>query len=118
MTRLGKPAGTGGDSFGDKMEGSAQQEKSKTKGQVTIPKKRRRIVITPKMAIDQFSIPTADEEYTPAQRRIIDARLVMADADTEAGRVSKAFSDDGEFIAALHAEAARLSAKKPKRQEK
>lgn len=32
-------------------------------------------------------LPTADDEYTPRQRRSIDARLSKADADIAAGRV-------------------------------
>ena len=63
-------------------------------------------------------LPSADDEYTPEQRRVIDGRLALADADIKAGRVSKAFSDHAEFIAALHKEAAKLSAKKTKRQAK
>ena len=51
-------------------------------------------------------LPTADDEYTPEQRRIIDARLAKADADIRAaGRVSRAFSDHGQFITALQKEA-------------
>ena len=67
------------------------------KGQVTIPTSVRRqaglakgdlvnfafsqgkIVITPKVVIDRSSFSTADDEYTPAQRRIIDARLKAAE---------------------------------------
>ena len=100
------------------------------KGQVTIPTAVRRqaglskgdlvdfafergkIVMTPKVMIDRSAFSTADGEYTPAQRRIIDARLAKADADIKAGRVSKAFSDHGEFTAALDKEAVRLSARK------
>ena len=74
--------------------------------------------MTPRLAIDRSRFPTADGEYTPAQRRIIDARQAKAAADIKAGRVSKAFSGHGEFIAALHTEAARLSAKRTKRQAK
>jgi AbrB family looped-hinge helix DNA binding protein len=110
--------------------------KIQNKGQVTIPTAVRRqaglikgdlvnfafqrgkIVITPKLVIDGSRFPAADDEYTPAQRRIIDASLARADADIKAGRVSKAFSDHAEFIAALHKEAAKLSAKKTKRQAK
>jgi len=33
---------------------------------------RGKIVLTPKMAIDRSMFPTADSDYTPAQRRIID----------------------------------------------
>ena len=69
------------------------------KGQVTIPTSVRRqaglskgdlvkftfargqIVITPKLVIDRSKFPSADSDYTPAQRRIIDARLAKADED-------------------------------------
>ena len=61
------------------------------------------------------NLPPADDEYTPAQRRVIDAGLAKADADIKAGRVSKAFRDHGEFIADLHKEAAKLSARKTTR---
>jgi AbrB family looped-hinge helix DNA binding protein len=104
--------------------------KIQNKGQVTIPTAVRRqaglnkgdlvnfafqrgkIVMTPKLVIDHSRFPAADEEHTPTQRRIIDASLAGADADIKAGRVSRAFSDHGEFIAALRKEAA----KKTKRQ--
>jgi hypothetical protein len=54
----------------------------------------------------------------PEQRRVIDARLAKADADIKAGRVSKAFSDHGEFIADLHKAVTKLSTKKVKRPRK
>jgi hypothetical protein len=54
---------------------------------------RGRIVLTPKLIVNR--------EYTPAQRRVIDARLAKAEADIKAGRVSKAFSNHSEFIADL-----------------
>lgn len=72
-------------------------------------------VITPKVVVERSIFPNADEGYTPAQRRIVDARLARADADIGSGRVSKSFSDHGEFIAALHNEAAQPSARKAKR---
>src|ERR1017187_7787985 len=50
-------------------------------------------------------LPAADDDYTPEQRRIVDASLAKADADIEAGRVSKAYSDHGEFMADLNKEA-------------
>jgi bifunctional DNA-binding transcriptional regulator/antitoxin component of YhaV-PrlF toxin-antitoxin module len=108
--------------------------KIQNRGQVTIPTavrrqaglakgdlvnfafRRGRIVMTPKLAIDRATFPAAEGEYTPAQRRAIDVGLARADADIEAGRVSKAFSDHGEFIAALHDEAAKFSARGAKRQ--
>jgi hypothetical protein len=61
---------------------------------------------------------SADDEYTPAQRRIVDARLAKADADIQAGRVSKAFSDHAEFIAALQKETTKRSARKAQRPAK
>ena len=61
-------------------------------------------VLTPKLVVDR--------EYTPAQRRVIDARLAKAEADIKAGRVSKAFSNHGEFIADPQNAAAKLGARK------
>ena len=65
--------------------------------------------------IDRSQFPNADDEYTPAQRRIIDARLAKADADIKAGRVSRTFESAEEFIADLHKASAKLNAKKTKR---
>lgn len=66
------------------------------KGQVTIPTRvrkqagldkgdlvefsfhRGKIILTPQLLIDRSTFPNADDEYTPAQRRIIDARLRAA----------------------------------------
>ena len=48
--------------------------------------KRGKIVITPKVVIDRSKFPTADDEYTPAERRAIDARLAKSEADFKAGR--------------------------------
>jgi len=60
-------------------------------------------------------LPSADDEYTPEQRRIIDAQLAEGLADIKAGRVSRAFETHEEFIADLPKEAKRLNAKKTKR---
>jgi bifunctional DNA-binding transcriptional regulator/antitoxin component of YhaV-PrlF toxin-antitoxin module len=102
--------------------------KMQRKGQVTIPTRLRaevglvdgdwveasahrgKIVLTPKLVVDR--------EYTPAQRRIIDARLAEAEADITAGRVSKAFSNHSEFIAELHKAAPKLDDRRPKRRGK
>jgi|HubBroStandDraft_5_1064220.scaffolds.fasta_scaffold519111_2 hypothetical protein len=59
--------------------------------------------------------PATDDEYTPRQRRVIDARLAKADADIKAGRVSNTFSDHDEFISALHKEAAKPPIRKARR---
>lgn len=104
------------------------------KGQVTIPTRvreqagltkgdlvefsfqRGKIVITPKMVIDRSGFPNADDEYTPEQRRIIDARLDKADADIKAGRVHGPFSSAKEASAYIERLAKeRAAAKKPKR---
>jgi len=55
------------------------------------------ITIVPKL-------PTADDEYTPEQRRIIDARLDKADADIKAGRVHGPFSSATAAIKFLNKE--------------
>ena len=39
----------------------------------------RRIVITPTLVIDRSKFPTAKDEYTPEQRRILDASLAQAE---------------------------------------
>jgi len=59
--------------------------------------------------------PSADDEYTPEQRRIIDAQLAEGLADVKAGRVHGPFSTYKEFIASLHKEARKLSGKNAKR---
>jgi AbrB family looped-hinge helix DNA binding protein len=102
--------------------------KVQTNGQVTIPTRLRAqvglrdgdavearahkgaIVLTPKTAVAR--------EYSPAQRRVIDARLAKAELDIKAGRVSKAFLKHNEFIAELHNSAAKLGAGKTKRSVK
>jgi AbrB family looped-hinge helix DNA binding protein len=96
--------------------------KVQRKGQVTIPTRLRtqlglvdgdlvearalrgRIVLTPKLIVDR--------EYTPAQRRVIDARLAKAETDIKAGRVSRPFSNHSEFIADLRNTAGKLRARK------
>lgn len=66
------------------------------------------ITIVPKL-------PSADDEYTPEQRRVIDAQLAKGLADVKAGRVHGPFSTHEEFIASLHKEAKKLSRKRTKR---
>ncbi len=104
------------------------------KGQVTIPTRvreqaglskgdlvefsyqRGRIVITPKIIIDRSKFPNADNEYTPAQRRQIDARLAESEKDFKQGRTYGPFNTADEMIA--HMKAAlktRSAASKAKR---
>jgi AbrB family looped-hinge helix DNA binding protein len=89
------------------------------KGQMTLPTKLRslagisegdlvegrlssagKIVITPKLVIDRVKFPTADNDYTPAQRRAIDARL----AEARKGPYHGPFATPGEAIQFLHKE--------------
>jgi len=60
-------------------------------------------------------VPPADDEYTPEQRRIVDAQLAEGLADVKAGRVHGPFSTHKEFIASLHKEAKKLNRTKTKR---
>ena len=104
------------------------------KGQVTIPTRLRnqvglskgdlvefslqrgKIVITPKLLIDRSQFPNADDEYTPAQRKIIDARLAEGLADIQAGRTFGPFPGAGEMIAHMKTRLKnRAASKKPKR---
>ena len=92
------------------------------KGQVTIPTSVRRqaglskgdlvnfafqrgkIVITPRLVIDRSQFPNADDEYTPAQRRIIDARLDKAEKGARVNRGWRFYfkiEDDTYFITEL-----------------
>jgi AbrB family looped-hinge helix DNA binding protein len=71
--------------------------KVQPKGQMTIPRRVRsavglvdgdlvevravgkKIVIIPQLVIDRSKFPNADDEYTPEQRRIVNARLDEAE---------------------------------------
>jgi AbrB family looped-hinge helix DNA binding protein len=79
---------------------------------------RGKIVLTPKLVIDRSKFPTADDDYTPAQRHVIDARLAKADEDIKHGRTYGPFETHQEFITSLHKEAGKLRAKKTKRAAK
>ncbi len=61
-------------------------------------------------------LPTADDEYTPEQRRIIDARLAEGLADIKAGRTFGPFNSTDEMIAHMKARLTkRVTASKAKR---
>ena len=47
-------------------------------------------------------LPTADDEYTPEQRRIIDARLDEPEAEIKQGHVSPAFDTIEELLPLLN----------------
>ncbi len=99
--------------------------KIQNKGQVTIPTSVRRqaglskgdlvnfvfqrgkIIITPKVTIDRSKFPTADGDYTPAQRHAIDAQLAEAADDVRKGRVSRKFETVEEMLVSLKAKSKR-----------
>ena len=104
------------------------------KGQVTIPTSVRRqaglskgdlvnfafrrgkIVITPRLVIDRSQFPNADDEYTPEQRRIIDARLDESEEDLRKGHGFGPFNTAEEMIADMKARLRKRGpAKKAKR---
>jgi AbrB family looped-hinge helix DNA binding protein len=100
------------------------------KGQVTIPTRLRtqagiaegdlveatfhrgKIVLTPKLVIDRSQFPSADDEYTPAQRRIIDAQLAKGFEDIKKGRTQGPFDTSDEMIASMKRELKKRAATK------
>ena len=101
------------------------------KGQVTIPTRLRtqagivegdlveatfhrgKIVLTPKLVIDRAQFPNADEEYTPAQRRVIDARLAKGLEDVKKGRNVGPFHTADAMIASMNRELKKRAASVP-----
>ena len=61
-------------------------------------------------------LPLADDEYTPAQRRIIDARLAESEEDLKRGRTFGPFNTAEEMITSMKAQLKKKSVvKKAKR---
>ena len=61
-------------------------------------------------------LPNADDEYTPEQRKIIDARLAEGLADIKAGRTYGPFDTADEMVAHMKTSIKKSApAKKPKR---
>jgi AbrB family looped-hinge helix DNA binding protein len=99
------------------------------KGQMTLPSRLRemagiadgdlvqaafqrgKIVITPTLAVDRSKFPTADDEYTPEQRRIIDASLAQA----EKGPYYGPFKNGAEVAAFLKKWQRRSKSARPKK---
>ncbi len=93
--------------------------KLQRKGQMTLPSRLRealgveegdmieatleagKVVLTPKVLVNRSDFPSADSDYTPAQRRVIDARLKEAEADIKARRVHGPFDTHKEMMAFL-----------------
>jgi AbrB family looped-hinge helix DNA binding protein len=108
--------------------------KVQRKGQVTLPTRLRsalgigegdmveasvergKIVLTPRVIIDRAAFPTADDDYTPAQRRVIDARLAQSHEDVKKRRTIGPFDTADAAIASMKLELTkRAAAKKSKR---
>jgi AbrB family looped-hinge helix DNA binding protein len=68
---------------------------------------RGKIVLTPKLVIDRSQFPSADDEYTPEQRRVTDARLAKSDEDIKHGRTAGPFNTAEEMIASIEAKIKR-----------
>ncbi len=60
-------------------------------------------------------VPTADDEYTPQQRKILDARLAEGLADIKAGRVYGPFETHEEMMDSLRGHAKKAKSKTSKR---
>ncbi len=106
--------------------------KIQRKGQMTLPSRFRaaagvsegdllelsmrggKIVMRPQAVIDHSKFPNADDEYTPAQRRLIDAQLAEAEDDIKAGRVYGPFSTAEEMAASIEANIKQLRASRKK----
>lgn len=106
------------------------------KGQMTLPSRLRlaigvaegdlveatvlrgKIVLTPKTVIDRSDFPTADDEYTPAQRRIIDARLAKSDEDIKHGRTFGPFDTADRMIASMKAQLKKRAVSKKSRRSR
>jgi len=98
------------------------------KGQMTLPTRLRtqagisegdlveavfhsgKIVLTPTLTVDRSKFSNADDEYTPEQRRVIDARLAESEEDLKRGRTFGPFNTAEEMIASMKAQLKKRSA--------
>jgi len=63
-------------------------------------------------------LPSADDEYTPAQRRVIDARLKLALEEVKKGRTAGPFDTAAEMVASLKRDLRKVSASRLKSRAK
>ena len=93
--------------------------KVQNNGQVTIPPRLRsqagisegdlveasfdrgRIVLTPKPIIDRSKFPSAEDEFTPEQRRVIDREIARGLEDIKQGRTYGPFNTVEEMAASI-----------------
>ena len=85
---------------------------------VELSLKNGKTLITPKVAIDRTQFPNADDEYTPAQRRVVDARLKDADEDIKAKRTYGPFASHEEMMTFLEKEVQPRGTPKANRKKK
>jgi len=62
--------------------------------------------------------PPADDDYTPAQRRVIEARLLESEGDLKKGRVHGPFETHGAMMAFLEDDLARHRRTVPRKRAK
>ncbi|MGH8248693.1 MAG: AbrB/MazE/SpoVT family DNA-binding domain-containing protein, partial [Gammaproteobacteria bacterium] len=90
------------------------------KGQITLPSRLRsavgiaegdlveasvqrgKIVLTPKLVIDRSEFPTADGEYTPTRRKVIDRGIAQSLREFKQGRSFGPFETAEDLVAGLH----------------
>lgn len=65
--------------------------------------------------IDRPRSPSADDEYTPAQRRAIDRGIVQSLKEIGQGRSYGPFDSHAAFVASLRTESKKLHRKKSNR---
>lgn len=73
---------------------------------------RGKIILTPKLAIDRSKFPNAEDEYSPAQRLVIDAQLAESLEDFQEGRGLGPFDTADEMITHMKAELKKLAVSK------
>ena len=76
---------------------------------------RGKIVLTPKVVLDRSKFPSADDEYTPAQRRAIDRGIALSLKEIDQGRAYGPFDSHAAFVASLRSESKKLLLKKSSR---
>ena len=64
------------------------------------------------------TVPTPDDEYTPAERRAIDRGIAQSEKEYREGKHAGPFDTADEFLADLHRESAKLDAKKTRQEMK
>jgi hypothetical protein len=73
-------------------------------------KSRSSGILARKQAIDYSQFPNADDEYTPEQRKIVDAELAKGLEDVRMGRTVGPFDTAEEMIASMKSELKKRSA--------